>query len=78
MTTIEGRNRQDIHESEYDAEEGGHLPEHIPIPHGWEKTAYRSESTQRLSTIGGKYVFKVIDIRRQYIPTIFNARGDTF
>ena len=77
MTTVEGGNGQDVHEGEDDAEEGCHLPEHIPVPVGREQVANGSEATNRLSTLGAEDVFQVVDIGRQYIPSVFDACGET-
>ena len=45
MTTIESGDGQYVHEGENDGKEGGHLPEEIPIPDGWEETSYGAETT---------------------------------
>ena len=37
MAAVQGGDGQDVHEGEDDGEEGRHLPEHVPVPHGWEE-----------------------------------------
>ena len=76
MATVEGRNGEDIHEGEDDGEEGGHLPEHIPVPHGREEAADGSETTERLGTLGGEDVLHVVNIRGENMPAVLDAGGD--
>ena len=78
MSPIKCWDRQDIHKRKNDAEKGGHLPEHVPVPHRWEKAAYCSKSAKRLSAIGSKDVFQVIDIGCQYVPAVFDTSRDAF
>ena len=73
VTTVEGRNGQDVHEGEDDAEEGGHLPEDVPVPHRREEVADGSEASQRLGTFGAEDVLQVIDIGRQHVPAVLDA-----
>ena len=76
MATVKGRNGEDIHEGEDDGEEGGHLPEHIPVPHGREEAADGSETTERLGTFGGEDVLHVVDVGREDMPAVLDAGGD--
>ena len=73
MSSVESRDRQDVHEGEDDTEEGCHLPEHIPVPHGWEQAADRSKATQRFRSFGSEHIFHVIHIGGEYMPAILNA-----
>ena len=77
MSTVEGRNGQDVHEGQDDAEERCHLPEHVPVPHGWEQTADGSETSQRLGTFRSEHVFHVVNIRCQHVPTVLDAGRNT-
>ena len=76
MATVEGRNGEDIHEGEDDGEEGGHLPEHIPVPHGREEAADGSEATERLGTLSREDVLHVVNIRGENMPAVLDAGGD--
>ena len=77
MSTVQGGDGQDIHEGEDDGEEGGHLPEHVPVPHWWEQTANGTETTNRLSTVGSEHIFHIAHITLQYVQTVGNTCGET-
>lgn len=57
---------------EDDAEERRHHPEVVPVPIGWEQTAYRAETTETLGTVGREEILEVADISAEDIPTIFH------
>ena len=46
MSTVERRNRQDIHEGKHNTQQGCHSPEHIPIPFGWEQATDGSKTAE--------------------------------
>lgn len=55
------------------AEERRHHPEVVPVPIGWEQTAYRAEATEALGTVGREEILEVADISAKDIPTIFRT-----
>ena len=76
MTTVQSGDGQDVHEGEDDAEECRHLPEHVPVPHGWEQASDGSEAAQRLGSFGGEDVFQVVNIRGEHVESVLDAGGD--
>ena len=73
MTAIKGRDGEEIHEGKHDADECRHLPEHIPIPHWREKTAYGSKTSKRLGSLGRAHIFAVVNIACQNADAVANA-----
>ena len=77
MSAVQGRDGQDVHEGEDDTEESGHLPEHIPVPHGWEKAADGSKAAERLRSVCRKHVFHVAHIAAEHITAVLDTGRDT-
>lgn len=77
MSAIQCRNRKNVHERQNNAQESGHHPESVPIPHRREQAAQGSETTQTLGTFLGEDILHIAYIARQYIPTILDTRRET-
>ena len=77
MTSIKGRDRQDVHKGENDAEEGGHHPELMPVPDRREKRAYCTETSQRLGAISRSHILQVTHIATQHIETKLDTGWET-
>ena len=77
MTAVKCGDGQDVHEGEDDAQEGGHLPELIPVPRAGEEASDGSEAAQRLGAVGGEDIFHVADIAAQHVNAIADAGGET-
>ena len=76
MTAIESGDGQYVHESENDAEESGHQPERVPVPHGWEQAADGTESAERLGAVCREHIFHVADISCQHVAAVLSASGE--
>ena len=61
MSTIEGRNRQDIHKGKNDRDEGCHRPEAEPIPQWGEEATNGSKTTKRGGSLLCEDVFEIND-----------------
>ena len=77
MTTIQCRNRQDVHKRQNDAQECGHHPESVPIPHRREQAAQGSETTQTLGSFLGEHILHIAYVASQDIPAILDTGRET-
>ena len=73
VTSIEGWDREDVHEGENDGDEGCHHPETIPVPLCREEATYSTEAAERGGTLLREDILEVADIALQRVPTIGNA-----
>ena len=73
MTTIQCWNRQDVHKRQNDAQECGHHPESVPIPHRREQAAQGSETTQTLGSFLGEHILHIAYVASQDIPAILET-----
>ena len=76
VATVEGGDGQNVHESKDDTQEGGHLPEHKPIPLTGEEAADGAKTAQTLRAVSREDILHVADITGQHIPAILASGGE--
>ena len=77
MTTIQCRNRQDVHKRQNNAQECGHHPESMPIPHRREQAAQSSETAQTLGSFLGEHILHITYVASQDVPAILDTGRET-
>lgn len=73
VASVEGRDREDVHECEDDREECSHHPEHVPVPCRREHRTDGSETAKLLGTVRGEDVFQVADVTAEHVEGIAYA-----
>lgn len=76
MAAVQGRNRQNVHESQNDGEEGRHVPELMPVPRGGEDAADGAEAAQLLGAFLGEEVLHLSHVALQCVHTQHDAGGE--
>ena len=76
MSAVERRDRQNVHEGEDDAEEGGHKPERVPVPLRREQTADGSEAAERLGAFRREEILHVAYVTREHLAAVLDASGE--
>ena len=77
MAAIQAWNRQNVHHSQDDADEGGKQPELLPIPSRGENIANGDERAYTLGTLGTGYVLEVVNIPAKRAPSLLQTGRNT-
>ena len=73
MTAVERWDGEDVHKGEHERDEGGELPEALPVPRLGEEVSYRAKRTDTACSFFGEKVFQIAHITHEDITTMNNA-----
>ena len=75
MAAVKGGYGQHVHKGQYDADEGGELPEALPVPAGGKHAADGAEGAYALGSLLGEEVFEVADVAAEDVDSVAEACG---
>ena len=76
VASIEPWDGQDVHHGQDDADEGGDVPEGLPVPCGGEEVADGSEAAHALCSFLREEVAEVADVALQGLPAVGDTCGN--